>query len=141
MKVNFATREKMYLCWLQRWNKGYKLWNLVTRKIVYSQDMSFKEVKNTLRNDNEPKEKGPKKMEFELMNEGCDSCEEKSYELDDEVELQTPSLRRFDRVWRPIERYSPLDFLSFLFYLLMMNLDPLKRKLILKNVNFGRKPW
>jgi hypothetical protein len=31
--------------------KGYKLWNPVTRKIVYSQDVVFREVKNTSRNN------------------------------------------------------------------------------------------
>ena len=48
--------------------KCYKLWNLVTRKIVYSRDVVFKEVKSTSRNEDESKEKGPKKMEFELKN-------------------------------------------------------------------------
>ena len=39
--------------------KGYKLWNLVTRKIVYSRDVVFREVKRTSRNEDESKEKGP----------------------------------------------------------------------------------
>ena len=39
--------------------KCYKLWNLVTRKIVYSRDVIFKEVKNTSKNEDEPKEKRP----------------------------------------------------------------------------------
>ena len=56
--------------------KGYKLWNLVIRKLVYNQDVVFKEVKSTSRNEDEPKEKGPEKMEFELKNEGSDSFEE-----------------------------------------------------------------
>ena len=67
--------------------KVYKLWNPVTRKIVYSRDVVFREVKNTSRNEDEPKEKGPKKMEFELKNEGSDSFEEESSELDVDVEL------------------------------------------------------
>ena len=67
--------------------KGYKLWNPITRKIVYNRDVIFREVKNTSRNEDEPKEKGPEKMEFELKNEGFDSFEEESSELDDEVEL------------------------------------------------------
>ena len=58
------------------------------------------------------------------MNEGSDSIEEDLSELDEEVELQTPSLRRFDPVRRPVERYSPPDFFMLLLYLLvMMNLD------------------
>ena len=51
--------------------KGYKLWNHVTRKIVYNRDAVFREVKNTSRNEVEPKEKGL--VEFELKNEGSDS--------------------------------------------------------------------
>jgi len=39
--------------------KGYKLWNPVTRKVVYSRDVVFKEVKNTSRNEDESK--GPEK--------------------------------------------------------------------------------
>ena len=39
--------------------KGYKLWNPVTRKVVYSRDVVFREVKNTFRNEDESK--GPEK--------------------------------------------------------------------------------
>ena len=55
--------------------KGYKLWNPVTRKIVYNRDVVFREFKNASRNEDEPKEKGPEKMEFEIMNEGPHSFE------------------------------------------------------------------
>ena len=122
--------------------KGYKLWNPVTRKIVYSRDVVFREVKNTSRNEDGPKEKGPEKMEFEIMNEGSDSFEEELSESDEEVELQTPALRRFDRVRSPVERHSPPDFRSS-FILSTINDEPdlLKRKLVLKNVSFGRMPW
>ena len=92
--------------------KGYKLWNPVTRKIVYSRDVVFKEVKNTSRNEDEPKEKGPEKMEFEIMNEASNSFQEELSESDEEVELQTPALRRYDHVRRPVERYSPTNFRS-----------------------------
>ena len=67
--------------------KSYKLWNHVTRKIVYNRDVVFKEVNNTSRNEDESKEKGLDKMQFELKNEGSDYFEEESSELDDEVEL------------------------------------------------------
>ena len=67
--------------------KGYKLWNPITRKIVYSPDVVFREVNRTSRNEDESKEKGPKKMEFELKNEGSDCFKEESSESDDEVEL------------------------------------------------------
>ena len=39
--------------------KGYKLWNPVTRKVVYSRHVVFREVKNTSRNEDESK--GPEK--------------------------------------------------------------------------------
>ena len=38
--------------------KSYKLRNPITRKIVYSRDVVFKEVKRTFRNEDESKEKG-----------------------------------------------------------------------------------
>ena len=40
------------------------------RRKGYSRDVIFKEVKNTSINEDEPKEKGLEKMEFEIMNEG-----------------------------------------------------------------------
>ena len=67
--------------------KGYKLWNHVTGKIVYNRDVVFREVKNTSRNEDEPKEKGPDKIEFELKNEGSNSFEEELSESDEEMEL------------------------------------------------------
>ena len=67
--------------------KGYKLWNLVTRKIVYNQYVIFREVESTSKNEDESKEKGLEKMEFQLKNEGSDLfTEEESSESDDEVE-------------------------------------------------------
>ena len=66
--------------------KGYNLWNPVTRKIVYSRNVVFREVKSTSKNEDEFKEKGPKKMEFEIKYEGSDSFEEESSKSDDEVE-------------------------------------------------------
>ena len=96
--------------------KGYKLWNPIIRKIVYNRDVLFKEVKRTSKNEDESKEKGPKKMDFELKNEGSNSFEEESSQLDDEVEPWTPDLRRFYHVRRRVERYSPPDFqFSFFF--------------------------
>ena len=57
------------------------------------------------------------------MNEGFDSVEEKLSESDEEVELQTPTLRRSDCVRRSVERYSPLDFRST-FVLSAVNDEP-----------------
>jgi hypothetical protein len=67
--------------------KGYKLWNPITRKIMYNRDVVFREVESTSRNEDEPKEPEPKKVEFELNNEGSKSFEEvESSESNDEVE-------------------------------------------------------
>ena len=43
------------------------------------------------------------------MDEGVDSVEEELIELEEEVDLQTPAVRRFDHERRPIDRYSPPD--------------------------------
>jgi len=66
--------------------KGYKLWNPVTRKVVYSQDVVFREVKDVIKHEVQPKE--PVKIEFELKEE-----ESNSVESEDE-EPQTPAVRR-----------------------------------------------
>ena len=71
--------------------------------------MVFREVKNTSRNEDEPK--GLEKKKFEIMDEGSDSVEEEIFESDEEMELQTPTVRRFDRARRPVERYSTPNFL------------------------------
>ena len=62
-------------------------------------------------------------MEFELKNQGSYSFEEESSELDDEVDLQTPTLRRSNRVRRPVERYSLPDF-CLAFVLSTINDEP-----------------
>ena len=36
--------------------KGYKIWNPVTRKVVYSQDVVFREAKNVIKHEVQPKE-------------------------------------------------------------------------------------
>jgi hypothetical protein len=42
--------------------KGYKLWNPVIKKTVYSHDVIFKEVKSTPKHENEPREGEPEKI-------------------------------------------------------------------------------
>ena len=51
--------------------KGYKLWNPETRKVVYNQDVVFREVKDVVKHEIIPKE--PKKIEFELKEDESDS--------------------------------------------------------------------
>jgi len=69
--------------------KGYKLWNPTTRKVLYSRDVVFREVKDVIKHEFQPKE--PEKIEFELKEEELDSTAEK--ESEDE-EPQTPGVRR-----------------------------------------------
>jgi hypothetical protein len=69
--------------------KGYELWNPVARKVVYSRDVVFREVKDVIKHEVQPKE--PVKIEFELKEEESDSVAEE--ESEDE-EPQTSGLRR-----------------------------------------------
>eukprot|EP00253_Pinus_taeda_P018302 PITA_18302 len=66
--------------------KGYKLWNPVTRKVVYNQDVVFKEVKGVIKHEVQLKEL--ENIEFEVKEEESDSTTEE--ESEDE-EPQTPS--------------------------------------------------
>ena len=68
--------------------KGYKLWNLVTRKVVYSRDVVFREAKDVIKHEFQPKE--PEKIEIEPKEEESDSAAEE--ESEDE-EPQTPVVR------------------------------------------------
>ena len=72
--------------------KGYKLWNPETRKVVYSRDMVFREVKDVVKHEVIPKE--PEKIEFELKDDESDSTTEEDSE---EEEPQNPVVRR--SVW------------------------------------------
>eukprot|EP00253_Pinus_taeda_P022502 PITA_22502 len=58
--------------------RGYKLWNPVTRKVVYSRDVVFREVKDVIKHEVQPKE--PVKIEFELKEEELDSVAEEESE-------------------------------------------------------------
>ena len=53
--------------------KGYKLWNHVTKKTVYSRDVVFREVKEVPRHEVNPMEREPDKIEFKLEGEESDS--------------------------------------------------------------------
>eukprot|EP00253_Pinus_taeda_P030053 PITA_30053 len=87
--------------------EGYKLWNPVTRKVVYSRDVVLREVKDVIKHEVQPKE--PVKIEFELN-------EEESYpvveEESEDEEPQTTAVRRSVRERRQLERYSPSAFCS-----------------------------
>ena len=47
--------------------KGYKLWNLKTRKVVYNRDVVFRDMKYVINHEILPKE--PEKIEFERKEE------------------------------------------------------------------------
>ena len=89
--------------------KGYKLWNPITKNTVYSRDVVFREVKEVPRQEVNPMEKDPKKIEFKLEGEEFDSIEEAKSE---EEEPYTPFFRRSSQEIRQPERYSPPDFCS-----------------------------
>ena len=55
--------------------KGYKLQNPTTRKPIYSRDVIFREVENTFKIEDVPKEKEPEKLEFDIKDEIGDSFE------------------------------------------------------------------
>ena len=85
---------------------------------MYSRDVVFREVKDVIKHEVQPKE--PETIEFELKEEELDSTTEE--ESKDE-EPQTPAMRRSARARRQPERYSPSTFCSN-FSLSVTNDDP-----------------
>jgi hypothetical protein len=95
--------------------KGYKLWNPETKKIVYSRDVVFREVKDVSKHEFPPTQDEPEKIELELDDAKSKSSEEEEAEEaeeEEEEEPHTPVLRRSVRDRRKPERYSPPDFHS-----------------------------
>ena len=117
--------------------KGYKLWNPETRKVVYSRDVVFREVKDNIKHEVLPKE--PKKIGFELKEDESDSTIEEDSE---EEEPQTPAIRRSVLERRQLERYSPSAFRSN-FSLNITDDDPrtIREAVDSKDENSGRRPW
>ena len=91
--------------------KGYKLWNLETKKIVYSWDVVFREVKDASKQEFLPRQEEPEKLEFELDDAKFESSEEDEATAEEE-EPHTPLLRRSVRERRKPKRYSPPNFRS-----------------------------
>jgi hypothetical protein len=89
--------------------KGYNLWNPETKKIVYSRDVVFREVKDVPKQEFLPRKEEPEKLEFELDDAKSESIKEDEAK---EEEPHTPVLRRSVRERRKPERYSPPDFHS-----------------------------
>ena len=95
--------------------KGYKLWNPETKKIVYSRDVVFREVKDVTKQEFSPTQDEPEKIELELDDAKSESSEEEEAEEAEEAEEEephTPELRRSVRDRRQPERYSPPNFHS-----------------------------
>jgi len=90
--------------------KGYNLWNPVTRKVVYSRDVVFRELKDVIKHEVQPKE--PEKIEFDLKEEESDST---AKEESEDEESQTLGVRRSVRERRQLERYSMSTFCSIFF--------------------------
>ena len=99
--------ERCIFIWYKDGLKGYKIWNPETRKVVYIQDVVFREVKFIVKHEVLPKEL--EKIDFELKeNESYSTIEEDS----EEEEPQTLAVRRLVRERRQPERYSPATFCS-----------------------------
>jgi len=75
-KENRNTMDnKVFKCTFTGYNdgmKGYKLWDPMIWKIVYSRDVVLREVRVTFRIEEAQMEKEPYKMVFELRNEEHD---------------------------------------------------------------------
>jgi hypothetical protein len=74
--------------------KGYNLWNPDTKKIVYSRDVVFREVKDISKQEFLPRPEEPEKIELVLDDEKSESSEEDEVEEEEEEEPHTPVLRR-----------------------------------------------
>jgi hypothetical protein len=101
--------------------KGYKFWNPENKKIVYSRDVVFTEVKDVSKQEFLPMQDEPEKIEIELDDEKSKSSEEEEAEEEEEEEEEephTPVLWRSVRDKRQPKRYSPPNFHSnfFIYY-------------------------
>jgi hypothetical protein len=85
--------------------KGCKLWNPETKKIVYSRDVVFREVRDVSKQEFLPTQDEPKKIKLELDDVKYETFEE-------EEEPHTPVSRRSVRDKRQRERCSPPYFRS-----------------------------
>jgi hypothetical protein len=70
--------------------KGYNLWNPETKKVVYSRDVVFREMKDVIKHEVLPSKEEPEKIEFDLKDDESNSTKEQ----ESEVDPHTPILRR-----------------------------------------------
>jgi hypothetical protein len=89
--------------------KGYKILNPKTKKVVYRQDVVFREIKDFFKHGVLPRKEEPEKIEFELKDNESYSIEEHESKEEDP---HTPLLRRSVREIRNPKRYTPPNFHS-----------------------------
>jgi hypothetical protein len=53
--------------------KVYKIWNPEIKKVMYSQDVVFREMKDVFKQEVLPSKEEPEKIEFEPKDDGSDS--------------------------------------------------------------------
>ena len=106
--LRYMFQRKIGVSWIKRLKKcifigykdgvkGYKLWNPETKKIVYSQDVVFREVKDVSKQEFLPTQDEPEKIELELDDAKFESSEEEEAEEEEEEEPHTQVLRRLVR--------------------------------------------
>ena len=111
--------KSVFFCCCKDGLKGYIIWNIETKKVVYSRDVVFREIKDVVKQEVLLRNEEPEKMEFELKDDESDSTEEQESEEDH----HTLVLRRSVRERRQPKRYTPSDFRSN-FSLFITNDDP-----------------
>ena len=100
----------MYLCQIQGWSERIQPMVSSNRTTVYNRDVIFREFRMTSKAE-EVKEKKLEKIEFNWNKESHNS--DKSTESKEELETQTPVMRRSGRARKQPDRYSPLNFHSY----------------------------
>jgi hypothetical protein len=119
--------------------KGYKIWNPKTKKVVYSRDVVFREMKDVVKQEVLPSKEEPEKIEFDLKDDESDSTEEHESEEEDP---HTLVLRRLVRERRLLKGILHLIFVQiFLCLLLMMILELSRRQWIQRMEISGKRPW
>jgi hypothetical protein len=102
--------------------KGYKLWDIASRRIVYSRDVVFIDVGGKSEHEEVVQtENNPDTVRFELRDEEDDSDD--FTEPEEEVEQLTMVVRRSERIRKLVERYIPPN-LYFSFVLIFIDDEP-----------------
>ena len=106
--------EKCLFIHYQHSIKGYKLWNLVANKIIYSQDVVFREIKVVSKQEVQPRGEELETIELELEGEESNSVEEDELE---EEESQTTNLTILvQERSKTLKVYSTCFFSSFVLF-------------------------